>query len=911
MLVNIALNTEFSFKGCYMPIAEIHKYALNGVVGIADYDNTFGHIPLMKQAKKHGFKPIFGVRLRVSKKANEKRRTGHVYTVFIAKNYEGLKEIYRLVQKAYDQFYFFPRLHKADRDSVSENVFVLEGMDPNFYPEVEDRGIYQVIAGGSKRGDQYMFNFDQRTGPMHIIPLDLSYMSDQCDCIIPKAGMVHWAGGVDILTACKAGAKKRGINLKDSRYYDRMEYELDLILKKDYQDYFMIVADVINHAKKSMLVGPSRGSSAGSLVCFLLGITEVDPIVHNLLFERFIDANRFDLPDIDVDFPDRSRQNVITYLAAKYGRDNVRCLGAVSRFMPKSAIQAVADALGIPKWEIEPTKDAIIERNSGDARSAMCIADTFDSTDPGKELVEKYPAIRTAERIEGHASHATRHAAGVIVSTNPLYFYAGVNSRDDILMMDKKDAEYIDLLKIDCLGLRTLSIIEDTVKQIKGMKFSDVYKLPLDDKDTFQIFNDMRLNGIFQFEGLALQILTKQMGVDCFNDITAITALARPGALNSGGAARYVKYHTGQDEPRYFNKLHEDITQETYGVTVYQEQMMEIARKIGNFSWDDVCTLRKAASKSMGDEFFGRYKDAFVAGAVSHGEPEDKALDLWNDISHSGSWSFNKAHAVSYGLVSYWTAYFKAHYPLEFAVASLNNARDSGHAIKLLRDMVIHEGIEYVPVIPERSGVNWSVIDGKLVGGLTNIDGIAEKKAKDIIAMRNGKKPPTPTFWKVMSDPKTPFDVIFPARHFWGKLYNDPISYGIPRKPDFIGEIDGPGDYVVIGMLVDRNLRDLNEYVFLQQRDGKRVDEKTLYLNFQVEDDTGVVMCTINRWKFEELGGKHIAETGKIGESWYLIKGKIRTQWRKIEVEDIINLNEHFGDLTKGMPNEYEHAVHS
>jgi DNA polymerase III alpha subunit len=896
-MINIALKTEFSFKQCYMPIKDIHKYVINGAVGIADCDNTFGHIPLMKEAKKHGFKPIYGVRLRVSRPENEKHRTGHLYTTFIARTDDGLVELYKLVQRAYNNFFYFPRLFDSDIHNLHNGIINLgEHIHENFFPEIQDRAAYEIIAGFSKRGNAYLANFDQRVGPMHIIPQDYVKIAEECNANIKMADMVKWKGQFDLMDICLKSAKSKNLEMTEE-YTTRLNYELELIYQKNYQDYFMIVADMIKFAKKSMLVGPSRGSSAGSLVCYLMGITEVDPIYHKLIFERFIDINRFDLPDIDVDFPDRSRIKVFDYLVSKYGRDNVRSLGAVSRFMPKSAIAECAMAMGIPKYKTDPVKDAIIERSSGDARAAMCINDTFDTTNPGKEFITEYPAMRIAGKIEGHASHATRHAAGIIVSTEPLYNYAGINSRDDILMMDKKDAEAINLLKIDCLGLRTLSIIEDTVKQIKGMRLSDVYNLPLDDRKTFDLFNNMRLSGIFQFEGLALQILTKQMGVNHFNDIAAITALARPGALNSGGASRYVKYHTGQDTPRYFNDIHKEITEETYGVTVYQEEMMEIARRIGRFSWEDVSTLRKAASKSLGDEFFGQYKEKFIEGAKESGLDDSEASDIWNDISHSGSWSFNKAHAVSYGLVSYWTAYFKANYPLEFAVASLNNAKDSDTAIKLLRDMVQNEGIEYDPVNTQRSGLTWSVIDNRLVGGLTNIVGIGDIKADKFIKMRDGKLKPTPQFWKIMEDPKTPYDIIFPCRHHWGKLYQDPKSYGLSRKPDLIESIDGLGDYLIVGCLVDRNLRDLNEYTFLKDRNGEIIEDNHLYLNFTVEDDTGTIMCTINRWKFEELGGRTIAEQGKVGESWYLIKGKIKNQWRKIEVEAIFDLTEQFGSL--------------
>lgn len=895
MKLNIALKTEYSFRQCYMPMSEIHKYAINGVVGIADYDNTFGHVPLQKEADKHSFKPVFGVRLRVSRDDQSRLQTGNIYTTFIARTQDGLQALYGLVQRAYDNFYFFPRLFESDLESLHPGIVNLgTGIHENFYPRPSDRAVYQLLAGTRKNGDHYIHRFESRIGPMFIIPLaGYDELAAECKTRIPTADMVKWGRHIDLWGECIKGANKRSLLITEE-YEERLRYELNLIKQKDYEDYFMIVSDMVKEAKKTMLVGPSRGSSAGSLVCYLLEITEVDPIRHHLIFERFIDINRFDLPDIDIDFPDKQRQGVIDYLVSKYGRTNVRSLANVNTFGPKSAIGEFAQGLGIPKYETESVKDAFIERSSADARAAMCIRDTFDTTDPGKEFIEKYPKMRLVERIEGHASHAGKHAAGVLVSTELLLTYAAIDTRNDIIMIDKDSAEYLGLLKIDILGLRTLSILTDTINQIPDMDLHDLYTLQLDDQKAFDIFNQMRLSGVFQFEGYALQSLTRQMGVSKFEDIVAITALARPGALNSGGASRFVRYRTGADTPRFINEIHRRITGDTFGVTVYQEQMMEIAREVGHLSWEDVSTLRKAAAKSMGDEFFGKWKSTFIEGAIKKsGLEQGKAEELWNDISHSGSWSFNKSHAVSYALISYWTAYLKAHYPTEFAVASLNNARDAEHAIKLLRDMVQNEKLQYIPVDAKRSGIWWEAHNNRIVGGLTNIPGVGEKKAQMYIDMREGKRKITPSFWKILEDPKTEFDILFPAEHHWGMFWHDPISTGLVNaKPDYIKDIEKEGEYTFIGVLRDRNLRDLNEYTFLKDRDGEIIEENNLYLNLIVEDDTDSIICTINRWRFEDLNGKKIAEEGKIGEDWFLIQGRVKGSWRKIDIEQIISLND-------------------
>jgi DNA polymerase III alpha subunit len=293
---------------------------------------------------------------------------------------------------------------------------------------------------------------------------------------LPKAPNVKYNGEINLRQLCKAGMRKRNIDSDDTVYKDRLEYELKLIEERNFGDYFLIVADMVCTAKRKMLVGPSRGSSGGSLVCYVIGITEVDPIKFGLLFERFIDINRADLPDIDIDFPDKKRKNVIDGLISIYGIEHVSRIATVSKMKPRSAIGEFAKALSIPEYEIAEVKEVIVESSSGDARAQMRVADTFSDTEAGQALIKKYPEIQIASKIEGHARHSGVHAAGIIVCNNKLTMYGGVNTRDGSskkdtsLMMDFRDAEELNLLKIDCLGLRTLSILESVADQI-GMKY--------------------------------------------------------------------------------------------------------------------------------------------------------------------------------------------------------------------------------------------------------------------------------------------------------------------------------------------------------------------------------------------------------------------------------------------------------
>jgi DNA-directed DNA polymerase III PolC len=873
--------------------------------GIADVNNTFGFVQWKKACKKYGIKPIYGARIFVTAdKESRLCHSPHIFVAinddglkeiyrlvsqawtnfhYIPRLYqsdlrEGPSEAlgYVLIAPPYSPITLGAKSRPTPGLSGEFNAY--RGVSPgarlrepgnlpevavitNRYPSAKDREIYQLMAGRTKRGETYFCNFEDSVNPRHILNqdeceyyftteqrLNANEIGVMCNAELPTAGMARFPirkipkkkteTPIEVIDRlCRERAEEIDIALDaddNNEYFLRYEYEMGLIEKKDYADYFLIVADMIQYAKKQMLVGPARGSSAGSLVCYLLRITEIDPIEHGLLFERFIDLNRIDLPDIDVDFPDKKREIVVKYLHDKYGEDRVRSIANVNTFQPKSAIGEFASGLSIPKYETEAVKDAIIERSGGDARAAFCIADTFDTTDVGKQFIEAHPAMRLVTRIEDHASHAGKHAAGIIVAPEPLTNFTGINTREDSVMLDKKDAESLGLLKIDCLGLRTLSILEDVCDSV-GISYDELYRLPLDDQDTFELFRRMRLSGVFQFEGYALQAITRQMGVENFYDLAIITSLARPGALNSGGAARYVKYRTGAGEPEYFNDTHEAITKETLGICIYQEQMMEIARQIGSLSWEDVSELRKAASKSLGDEFFAKYKDGFMEGALQKLD-EDEAEKIWNDICHSGSWSFNKSHAVAYSLLSYWTAYFKAHYPLDFAVAVLNNSNDNDSAIKFLRDIVLNDSIEYCPFDPDESDIGWSVHDGKLLGGFTNVHGIGEKKAAEI---KRGKL--SPAMVKKLMSATTDFDILFPTQHYFGKMYKDPKSFGLDSAPVEIKTIQDPGDYMFIGKLVKKNLRDLNEYVFLKER-GHRIEEDNLYLLLTLEDDTDSII---------------------------------------------------------------------
>lgn len=931
-MINIRNRTEYCFRKAFGSVDNVIAATTGDAVGICD-SGTWGHVNFSKACKNLNKKALFGVEIPVVEDATERTKQPTNEMAFIAKNNEGLTEIYQLVTKSTDKqhFYYFPRLSYEHLFDISDNVIILSGTTPNwgllpltqkenlyielnpmsvrkaldfaerkdfkvvatsdnFYPTVKDKKAYEVLVGRNRT---------DRTAPMHILnewewqeslpwapqeAISSTFeIAESCDVDLPTATNVTFSSKKTLKQMCEEGAVKKKIDLFDEVYAARLKRELDMIAQKKFEDYFFVIADMIEYSKKHMLVGPARGSSAGSLVCYLTDITDIDPIKHDLLFERFIDITREDLPDIDIDFQDDRREMVFDYLRDKYGAEKVAHLGTVSRYKAKSTIAEVAKELGIPAWEVNDLKGAIIERSSGDSRAAFCILDTFNELDVGREVMRKYPQMKVAADMENHARHTGVHAAGMIVTEHPVSKYCSVSAQTGAAQIDKKDAEELNLLKIDALGLRTLSVLQDVLDQI-GWDRDSLINFPLEDEKSFEVLNSGRYAGIFQFEGYALQSVTHQMKVHSFEDIAAITALARPGPLNSGGTTEYIKRHTGEAPVEYLHPLTEKITKVTNGVVVYQEQVMTIARDVGKLSWEDVSTLRKAMSKSYGKEYFDTFWERFKIGAAENEIKEDQAQRIWDNINTMGSWAFNRSHAIAYGMVSYWCCVLKSRYPLEFAAACLRNVKDDEQGVRLLRE-VAKEGLVYKPFDKFKSEINWSVQDGELIGGLIGIKGIGPKMAEGIIERRKLMQPLTPRQEKLLNEGTTPYDDIFECERRFGHIKQNPEQHNIKTKIVDIEELDAdtPGTFVFFGKLKEKNLRDMNETVNLAKRGGRRVETNNLWLNLTFEDDTGPIISTIDRFKYNKIG-KQIVEDGRLGD-WYLVKGTVRAGFRKVYVD--------------------------
>jgi len=934
MKTQLKIRTEFSFRTAYGPIEKVvDRLKETGceAAAITDRSSTFGHVQFNRYCKRAGIKPLFGVELAFIEDATLKEKRQRLYWMsIIARNNSGLREIYSTVEEASNNFHYVPRLSFSKLQDFSQDLIILSGntglgqgssLSPTVYREGHPATSQLILANNNivPVSDNYMIvpdnraayqiltgrNSMDRPSAMHILDewslrsdfeiledkhFDLAdKLAEECNAEIVPASNIKYQSNISLYDMCLLGAARRKCELNET-YMARMTRELDMIKEKGFEDYFFVIADMIDYAKKHMLVGPARGSSCGSLVCYLTGITDIDPIPHGLIFERFIDVTRHDLPDIDIDFQDNKREMVFEYVREKYGSENVARLGTISRYKAKSAINETAKAYNIPVQETKSLTDSILKRSSGDSRASFCILDTFSDIDAGKIFITKYPQMAISAQLENHARHTGMHAAGVIITNEPIRNYVAKDNRNNTVHIDKYDAENINLMKIDALGLKTLAIIADCLEDI-GWTHEAILNHPLDDAEAFQVLRDGRFCGIFQFEGQALQSIARRVHVDRFEDISALTALARPGPFASGATSTWIKRRAGKEPTQYFHERLAEITSETYGLIIYQEQVMNVVRNVGLLSWEDTSTLRKAMSSSKGIEYFNQFWLRFREGAISQGFTEESALEIWNNVNTLGSWAFNKSHAVAYGMLSYWCCVLKAHFPVQFALSTLRNTLDDDAIKRYLRELD-RSGFKFTPVDLEKSEVSWSYKDETFLGGLTNIKGVGLKTANRILLAR------AQGVTSILKTLQTPYDNVFEGRERFADLFAEPQKFNIFSKITPIIDVteDDRGMRVFVAKIIHRNERSLNETMFLAQRNNVRIPNDK-WLNVILEDDTSTIMGIVSRFKYPSMGVKLINDY--TNGDWFIWKGQL-TEGRRMFIEKFKLIGRASGSVGEG-----------
>ena len=530
----------------------------------------------------------------------------------------------------------------------------------------------------------------------------------------------------------------------DEIYKKRLVTELDVIRKMGYSSYFLIVWDFISYAKnRGIPVGPGRGSAAGSLVSYCIGITDIDPVKYHLLFERFLNPERISMPDIDVDFCKDRRSEVISYVAEKYGKDHVAQIITFGTMAAKAAIRDVGRALDIPYGEVD--KIAKLVPNSLN----ITIEDALKIEPQLKALYDGDPKIKDllgiAMRLEGLSRHASTHAAGVVISPSPLTDYTPLykNPSDGSIMtqFDMGSIEKIGLLKFDFLGLKTLTVIDKTLRYIKdgGREFT-LKDMPFDDKKTYELLSSGHTTGIFQLESAGMRDLLIKIAPNRFEDLIAIVALYRPGPMGSGMIDEFIKRKKGKIPVKYDLPQLKEILDETYGVILYQEQVMRIANRLANFTMGQADILRKAMGKKRPEEM-EKQKESFIRGAMANGISEKKAVKIFDLMAYFAEYGFNKSHSAAYAYVTYQTAYLKAHYPVEFMAATLSADMDNTDKIVKSIAGCREMGIRILPPDINLSGKEFKVVGDSILFGLEAVKGVGSAAIESIIETKDIKGP--------------------------------------------------------------------------------------------------------------------------------------------------------------------------
>lgn len=532
--------------------------------------------------------------------------------------------------------------------------------------------------------------------------------------------------------------------IEESIYWDRLQEELEIICKKGFAGYFLIVQDFINWSKSQGIpVGPGRGSAAGSLVAYCLKITNLDPIRYGLLFERFLNVERESLPDIDVDFCYNRREEVIRYVTQKYGHDNVAQITTFGTMKARAAVRDVGRALGMSFSETDKIAKLIPEEPKMTIDKAL--KQEPDLAKKAKQEENIGQLIDISKRLEGLARHASTHAAGIVISDKPMEEYLPLylgKKGEVVTQYDMKQVEKVGLIKFDFLGLKTLTVINDTLKlaQENNKEIPDLDKLPLDDSQTFDLLCKGQTNGVFQLESSGMRNVLTELKPNCFEDVIALLALYRPGPLESGMVTDFIQRKHGEKEVEYPHPWLEPILKQTYGVILYQEQVMQIASKLANYSLGDGDILRRAMGKKD-PAVMAKQRNKFLEGAKENDLKPETANYIFDLIEKFAGYGFNKSHSAAYALISYQTAYLKTHYPLEFMAALITSEVNNTDKVISHINACREEGIQVKMPDINKSKYPFTVEDDSLRYGLSGIKNVGEKAIQEIIKEREKNGP--------------------------------------------------------------------------------------------------------------------------------------------------------------------------
>src|ERR1700744_1101876 len=572
--------------------------------------------------------------------------------------------------------------------------------------------------------------------PNFVIPPEFKIHSD----LTPDADTLNQWEYLKHLTYL--GAKDRYIDILPE-VQERIDFELFTIRTMGFAGYFLIVADFIKAGRDmGVFIGPGRGSAAGSVVAYCIGIPNIDPIKYNLLFERFLNPDRKSMPDIDTDFDDAGRQKVIDYVVEKYGKNQVAQIITYGSMAARTSIQDVGGVLDMPLADVRAIKKLVPDTLGVTLEKAIEQVPELDAIYKGNDL--KGTVLREAEKLEGSVRNTGVHAAGIIIAPYDLTDIVPVAvAKDSDLLVTQYDGRVIEdagVIKMDFLGLKTLTILKDALRLIKQNHdvSIDIYYIPLDDKETFELYQRGDTNGTFQFESDGMQMYLRDLKPDKFDDLIAMNALYRPGPIEY--IPNFIKRKNGQEPITFDLPDMEEYLGETYGITVYQDQVMLLSQALAGFTKGDADVLRKAMGKKQ-IEVLNKMEAQFMEGATAKGHPKDKLTKIWNDWKAFAQYAFNKSHSTCYAFVAYQTAYLKAHYPGEYMAAVLNN-QNSIEKISFFMEECRRMGVPVLGPDINESDMAFAVNKkGEVRFGFTGIKGVGDKAIESIIEEREKNGP--------------------------------------------------------------------------------------------------------------------------------------------------------------------------
>ena len=755
--VPLWVKTDYSILTSMIKIDDYINYLIKNDIkkaGICD-DNLYGAIEFYNKCLLNNIKPIIGLEISLD------------YTLLLyAKNYKGYQNLCNIdtlksekkltldILKQYlnDLVIIIPYEYKNILDEINlicTDVFI--GYNNNEEKNsIDGNSVYVNKTLCINKDDEKYLPFLYKIGDKEYnlkdvyFNLDISssfkkstcYIADLCSLKIEKQSNLLPVYNSDssfdefnyLKELCIFGLKKRLNNKVPIKYADRLNYELDIINKMGFCNYFLVVWDYVKYAKKNnIMVGPGRGSSASSLVSYTLGITDIDPIKYNLLFERFLNPNRVTMPDIDIDFDALKRDEVIGYVVSKYGKDNVCEIITFSNLLKKQVIRDVSRQFDISSFEIDNLLKYFDDKNDLKYElNNINVKRILDDSDILKKVYD------ISLHLEGLKRHTSIHAAGVIISSKKLSDYIPLKMGDDGIYLSGYTMNYIEqlgLLKMDFLALKNLTVVDKIISNI-DIKFNDI---PLNDNETFKIFQSGDTNGVFQFESTGMKKFLTELIPNSINDLISAVALFRPGPMDN--IPSYIKRKNNKEKVTYIIDDLKDILKDTYGIIIYQEQIMQIASKMAGFSYAESDELRRAMSKKKEDLLLS-FKEKFIQGSINNGYSSEDAIKVYNLILKFANYGFNKAHSVSYAILGYKIAYLKVHYPVYFEKEILNNYIGLQNKTNSLINECKKLKVNFSFPSVNTSSYKYIVLDDKLVLPLSIIKSVGNLTAKDIVNER-------------------------------------------------------------------------------------------------------------------------------------------------------------------------------